>query len=229
MTLKYLLRKNKSDGYSDWSLTQFSSFKKIAKVMRSHALRSTVGKSDLKGCISLKSSNSRFNSNHILMVDCDDASCLNRATSWLAKNGIAYYPIASSPSHYWLICNRIEPYDILINETMPSIPGHDKEFVNMCRGQKHIYIRAYRTVLGYPKFPEDGLALWHPDIVSWIKDVKAHFELPEIVSLDDIRSGMEIEGFVESSPISVKEIEFVQPIEPEVVEVVPFAYLDIDD
>ncbi len=117
---------------------------------------------------------------YLMTLDCDSFQGMTDATDELYRRGIAKYVIESSPGRFWVICDYIADHKRAIKE-METIPGVDGKYIDCCRSNNTIVLRAYPRACGIPIFPQplpapnrDGY------FSSWIRSFRSHWMSPEM-------------------------------------------------
>lgn len=67
----------------------------------------------------------------ILLLDCDTTEKMLATCNTLHSLNIPYAPIQSSPGKYWIITNKIGPFEEL-HDLAKGIPGIDRDYLRNC-------------------------------------------------------------------------------------------------
>jgi len=116
---------------------------------------------------------------YLMILDTDGEEDKNKAVAWLDKKGIRSFLINSSPSKYWIICDKI---DTVANLThmMDEIPGVDGRFTDCCRGQGVLVYRGFPKPGFIPRFDDisefTGMGLFE----KWVLNFKEYWETEDM-------------------------------------------------
>lgn len=118
-----------------------------------------------------------WNSDHLMVLDVDSKTNLERTQLWLKAMGITFGLIESSRDHYWVVTNVVAKIS-KIKEMMSVIPGVDQEFIAMCDRKYQINIRACPKLnaLERPIFHE--FQYTNPLAGAWFESLKEFYNSP---------------------------------------------------
>lgn len=112
---------------------------------------------------------------HIAMIDCDTIADLYMAQTSLDMRKIKYDTIESSPGKFWIFPDFIGTMNTM-GCFLEGVPGNDMKFVQSCRQQWCVSIRALPFKRGkwlktLPVFPEE-FVVENPLIRKWLGEFK---------------------------------------------------------
>lgn len=179
--LQYLISKEKSDGYSS---RRYLSTESYGDFMHQMVRSSVHNPENIGGYVWAAVRRPKLlmfpKPLYLMVLDCDSHQGMTDATDELYRRGIAKYVVESSPGHFWVICDYIADHKRTIRE-METIPGVDGKYINCCRQNNTIVLRAYPKICGVPVFP-DPLPI--PKKVdhfsSWIRSFRSHWLSPDM-------------------------------------------------
>ncbi len=124
---------------------------------------------------------------HILALDCDGTNEMLAAAHLLKEAGLGYALIQSSPSHYWLLVDRVDTLPILL-ALAKSIVGVDSGYLRFVGYNRCFYLRAgpYQGVekianISPPLFSAAD-SLTNQLVIDWYRTFEALWRLPEVVA-----------------------------------------------
>lgn len=77
---------------------------------------------------------------HILLLDCDSTGAMLAACNTLAEYRIGYTLIQSSPSHYWIIVDKIGKFSDMLHFAK-MIPGVDNKYIDYSIIHEKFFLR----------------------------------------------------------------------------------------
>lgn len=141
--------------YANRDYFKFVSYDKLKE--ETHAVindRNPVYKMCISSCISsrwLSLASGRFwlkKPKYFMILDCDSQEGSRMIMDNLTSRQIDYIRVPTgTQGHYWFFCNKIGTIDELI-PIMQQIPGCDQRYVEYCRSNDSIHVRA---------FPKNGI------------------------------------------------------------------------
>lgn len=144
--------------YGNYAIREYFKFVTYDKLKEeTHAVindRNPVYKMCISACISstwLSLASGKFwlkKPKYFMVLDCDSQEDSRRIMENLTNRQIDYIRVPTgTQGHYWFFCNKIGTIDELI-PIMKQIPGCDQRYVDHCRRNNSIHVRA---------FPKNGI------------------------------------------------------------------------
>lgn len=115
---------------------------------------------------------------HVLLLDCDGTGEMFGAANFLKESGIGYGLIQSSPSHYWLVVDKIGLFPDLLHFAI-GIPGVDDKYLKFLDKHKSFYLRV-APLNGKMALFEGSDNLKEPLAKQWYDDFEKLWGLPEV-------------------------------------------------
>jgi len=124
---------------------------------------------------------------HVMVLDCDSSEAMLGTCHYLATHNINYALIQSSPSRYWVVCDRVAPFSEVIRMTY-RIPGVDQNYLQMASATRFFSIRAVpwkpltitnKRDVSLPIFSKPD-SLQNPLVRSWYCDFEQLWLEPEV-------------------------------------------------
>jgi len=116
---------------------------------------------------------------YLLLLDVDSVKNCEKTIKWLNSRKIKHIVINSSPSHFWIIGDKI---DTVENHThlMEEIPGIDEKYTRCSRKQGVLLLRGFPKAGFIPKFNNSDRYSGKGLFEKWIIQFKSYWESEDL-------------------------------------------------
>lgn len=115
---------------------------------------------------------------HVLLLDCDSTGSMLAACNTLAEYQIGYALIQSSPSHYWLVVDKVGKYDDL-TDFAKRIPGVDDKYLKFANNHNKFYLRI-SPYLGKIALFQGSDGLKNKKAIAWYNEFEELWNSEEV-------------------------------------------------